>query len=163
MAAWVRRTLRLALCGLLLSATTACRGVEALEDEAASISVVTLSQGVRLDPDQKTDVVVQAQNGDGNGVDGVRVFFLVGDGAVISFADHPGTDLLYDRTSAQEASGFKAAGLAKVTIVADEKAGGKSTKLVVGLSSPSDETPEDGVGFVVVTVDAPATDADGGS
>ena len=156
-----RRASQLTVYVLLLFTCMACNGVDALQDEATAISLVAMSGSLRLAPGKQADVVVQAKNSEGSGVDGVRVFFLVGDTSVVSIAGHEDSQVIFERTARQEAAGFSGAGLAKVTLVAADKAGGESTKVVAGLSSPSDTAAADGVSSLMVIVDE-LDDADGG-
>lgn len=136
-------------------ALAGCHGMDDRVDRAEVITVILTGQAVELDPAEEVEVAVQAQNADGDGVDDVRVFFLLSDTSVVTFTGRAETDLLLDQTKEQEAAGVRATGLAKTKIAAAADAGGKRAKMLVGLVSPSDIAPESGVGSIEIAVNTP--------
>jgi hypothetical protein len=152
---------RAGACLLLPALFYACEPVQDRTNRAEVLAVVSTGV-IAIEPGATAELAVQAQNDDGKGIDDVRLFFLISDTSVLTFADRSDTDFLQVKTTEQEAAGLRAAGVAKVSVMAGADSGGKHAKVLAGLVSPSDTTPESGVVSIDVSVNAPQNAAGAG-
>ncbi|HEY8944292.1 MAG TPA: hypothetical protein VIM73_08515 [Polyangiaceae bacterium] len=148
---------------LVLAGTIACHGVDEPMDKAEVLSVLSAGGALRLEAGGQADLAVQAQNADGEGVDSARIFFLISEPAALEFVGRSDTDLVQELTKEQEAAGIKAHGIAKVSVRAGSVSTETTVRVVVGLASPSESTPESGVATLQIVVEPAETpDGEGG-
>ena len=155
-----------AVAPLLLPGMIACHGIDSSLDQADSLNVLSAGDAIQLEPGGETELAVQAQNADGEGVNNARVFFLISEPAALQFVGRSETDLVQDRTTAQDAAGIRASGIAKVAVVAAEVSEETTVRVLVGLASPSESTPESGVAIITVAIEPseiPPSDGDAGA
>jgi hypothetical protein len=139
-----------------LALLAGCEGMEEPRDRAESLTLVGTDGAIELKPGEQRAIAVQARNADGSSpVNDVQVFFLLADTAVVGFVDQTDTDLVRTKTKTQTVAGVAADGLASINVRAAEDAGGKSTKVFVGLSSPPETSPESGVSAMEIAIAKP--------
>jgi hypothetical protein len=148
---------------LALAGAMACHGVDEPMDKAEVLSVLSAGEAPHLEAGSQTELAVQAQNADGEGVDSARIFFLISEPSALEFVGRSDTDLIQELTKEQEAAGIKAHGIAKVSVRAGSVPVETTVRVVVGLAAPSESTPESGVATLQVVVEpAEALDGEGG-